>query len=100
MVNGSDSDFAGNRYHNAYLDHLGTALDFRQRKPQNYHKLAHDILVYASYVPSLIVQCAVLIACTPSNGAVQRTATLSVVEGNSRRLRRAAIDWDAIVEPQ
>ena len=49
MVNGSDSDFAGHTPHGAYLDHLGTALDFRQRKPLNYHKLTHDLLVYASY---------------------------------------------------
>ena len=54
MVNGSDSDFAGNAYHNAYWDHLGTALDFRKRKPQNYHLLTHDILVYASYALSII----------------------------------------------
>lgn len=35
-----------------------------------------------------------------SNGAVKHTTSLSVAEGSTGRLRRAAIDWDAIVEPE
>ena len=100
MVNATSSDFAGNMYHNAYLDYLGMALDFCQCKPQNYYKLAHEILVFCFVY--LFDSSSSYITDPPCrNGVVRHVAiSSSMAEGNSGRLQHAAINWDAIVEPE
>ncbi|KAI0682379.1 hypothetical protein C8T65DRAFT_703385 [Cerioporus squamosus] len=77
MTNAGELDFAGNLYHESFMDHLETALDFRKKKPSNYHTLTHELLVYAS------------------NGRV-RSGARTMVSGGKRRAR---INWDAIQEP-